>query len=190
MVVLIVALGLSGALQAQVSSMDDTPREMFPVRVPVVIDDDEDDTQGFGFGKKIAGTWLGSLEIPNILPLTMLIQTYNVDGTAQTSSDNAMSSIHHVEWDRSGLREIEWRVLHFSFDDTGAVTSISRTWGVQEYDADFEEFAGEFYVEVCLPHPEMGFAALLADPNDPNACFMPPIPAGVIQGKRLHTNIP
>ena len=154
------------------------------VSSPAVAQDDQ------GFGSNVAGTWLGTLEIPGVLPEQPFIVTYNADGTAQTSTINPLSSLHHMSWMKTGTREITWRILHFSFGEAGSLATISRTSGVQEYDKDFESYAGEFWVEICLPDPETGFADLLADPNDPDACFVPPIPAGVIQGKRLHVEIP
>jgi hypothetical protein len=188
---LVLALGMSGVVQAQLRSFADPVEREPDISPPGFVDDGiYHGSAGFGFGKKIAGTWIGSLEIPGVLPPAPLIQTYNVDGTAQTSSNNVLSSVHHMEWERAGEREIKWRILHFSFDADGNIATISRTSGVHEYDPDFEEFAGEFVVEVCLPDPETGFDALLADPNDPAACFIPPIPPGFIQAKRLHVDIP
>jgi hypothetical protein len=159
---------------------------------PAVAQDDD------GFGSNVAGTWLGTLEIPGIFPESPFITTFNADGTAQTSSNNPNSSLHHMTWMKSGPREINWRILHFTFgpnpDPLGPpeiIVGISRTSGVQEYDRRFEEYTGEFWVELCPPDPVSGgFEALLADPNDPAACFKPPIPAGSIQGKRLHVEIP
>jgi len=145
-------------------------------------------------GKRIAGVWLGTFTIP-VEPAPWVIPfvtTINDDGTAQTSSTNPLASLHHMTWEQTGLREITWRILHFTLDDAGALATISRTWGVQEFDRAYEEYAGEFAIEIC-PAPGLtldeALDLLMADPNDPDACFNPPL-ASTLEAKRLHVDVP
>jgi hypothetical protein len=152
-----------------------------------------------GFGDSVAGVWFGNFEFAG--GTTPFIQRYNADGTAQTSSTNPATSIHHVTWEKTGAREISWRLLHFNFNDQG-LTFISRTYGFQRYDKRFEEFTGEFTVEVCpcVPFPfpldpllKYDCSALLdALWDDPNAdvCVNPPLPPGTTQGKRMDVDVP
>jgi hypothetical protein len=156
-------------------------------------------TPSYGFthepiGKRIAGVWLGTFTIP-VPPDPLVIAfvtTFNEDGTAQTSSTNPLASLHHMTWEQTGLREITWRILHFTMDADGALASISRTWGVQEFDRAYEEYTGEFAIEIC-PAPGLtideSLELLLADPNDPDACFNPPL-VSTLTAKRLHVDAP
>ena len=150
---------------------------------------------GDRIGSRIAGVWMGTFSIPDSEsePIAF-ITTYSSDGTAQTSSVNPLSGVHHVQWENSGRREITWRILHFSHDVEGELTGISRTWGVQEFDKQFEEFTGKFTVEVC-GHPDHlsideSLARLLDDPNDPDACFEPIASPGTVRARRLHVRAP
>jgi hypothetical protein len=150
---------------------------------------------GEGIGERIAGVWIGTFSIPDsgAEPIAF-ITTYAADGTAQTTSANPRTGVHHVQWEKSGRREVTWRILHFNHDAEGKLVGISRTWGVQEFDKQFEEFAGEFTVEVCghpdhLPFDE-ALTRLLDDPNDPDACFKPLASPGAARAKRLHVRTP
>jgi len=150
---------------------------------------------GGGIGERIAGVWIGTFSIPEsgAEPLAF-ITTFAEDGTAQTSSTNQRSGMHHVIWEKSGRREITWRVLHFNRDAEGKLIGISRTSGVQEFDKQFEAFTGEFTIEVCghpdhLPVDE-ALTRLLDDPNDPDACFKPLASPGAVRAKRLHVRAP
>jgi len=153
-----------------------------------------------GFGDNISGVWFGEFEF--LGNKTPFIQTYNADGTAQTSTTNPATSLHHVTWEKTGAREITWRLLHFNFNDQG-LTFISRTHGVQRYDKRFEEFTGEFTVEVCPcdpfpfpPDPLLKYecSAILAvlwdDPNADVCGLIPPPPPGTTQGKRMDVDVP
>lgn len=150
------------------------------------------------FGSKIAGVWFGSvvIDLPSFPDPIPSITTYNADGTAQTSSTNPASSLHHFVWEKTGPREVTWRVLHFTFgeDEEGnsILVSISRTWGVQEYDKDFEEYTGDIMLELC-PAPgltiDQALEMLPEDPNDPDACFNPPITV-TNSARRLHVSAP
>jgi hypothetical protein len=90
---------------------------------------------GEGIGERIAGVWIGTFSIPDsgAEPIAF-ITTYAADGTAQTTSANPRTGVHHVQWEKSGRREVTWRILHFNHDAEGKLVGISRTWGVQEFD--------------------------------------------------------
>jgi hypothetical protein len=151
------------------------------------------------YGENIAGTWFGYFEFfGNKSPF---IQTYNADGTAQTSSTNQAASLHHLTWEKTGSREVTWRLLHFNYNDKG-LGMISRTYGVQTYDKRFEKFAGEFTIEACPCDPPdippvdgvlydctALVLALTADPNDPDVCVNPPLPPGTIEGARMEVGV-
>jgi len=159
---------------------------------PAFANDDDD------FGDKVAGVWFGRFGN------TPFIQTYNSDGTAQTSTTTPTTSLHHVTWEKTGAREITWRLLHLNFNPQG-LTFISRTTGVQEYDKKFMEFSGVFTIEFCPcdngPPPPVGIdpeatydcaavlEALWADPNDPDACISVPFTLPH-SGKRLELDAP
>jgi hypothetical protein len=152
-----------------------------------------------GYGDKIAGTWFGNFEFFGTK--TPFIQTYNADGTAQTSSTNRAASLHHLTWEKTGSREITWRLLHFNYNDIG-LAFISRTYGVQTYDRKYKSFRGEFVIEACPCDPfvipaEDGIEydctvlveALTADPNDPDVCVNPPLPPGTVTGARMDVGV-
>jgi hypothetical protein len=162
------------------------------------------------FGKRIAGVFIGSFDfLGNVSPF---IQTYNEDGTAQTSGTHPNASVHHVAWEQTGTYEVAWRLLHFNFNDNG-LSFISRTSGTQTYDRDYESFVGEFTIEACPcvceeeidgemvpcgipPGPACVcdctdlITALEADANDPTVCVIPPLPPGSTQGRRLEVDLP
>lgn len=159
---------------------------------PAYAGDDDDD-----FGDNVAGVWLGRFGN------TPFIQTYSADGTAQTSTTTPTTSMHHVTWEKSGAREITWRLLHFNFNDQG-LTFISRTTGVQTYESKFTEFSGVFTIEFCPcddgpPPPGIDpeatydctavLEALWADPNDPEVCTSLPF-TFPLSGKRLDLDAP
>ncbi len=166
------------------------------VVAPVTLADDDQ-----GFGSKVAGVWFGFFGAPP--GETPFIQTYNADGTAQTSTTTPTTSLHHLTWEKTGSREITWRLLHFNFNAQG-LTFISRTTAVQEYDNRFAEFTGAFRIEFCPcdggpPPPFIDpnvtydcrsvLDALYADPNDPGVCTALPFTVP-LEGKRLEVNVP
>jgi hypothetical protein len=127
-------------------------------------------------GRKIAGTWVGTLrvDLPEFADVA-IISTYHADGTALTSTSRAfgagdvervgLSSTQHIQWEPAGERRIRWRLLHFGHHPDGTLKFVSRTHGTLEYDADFETGQGTFEIEVHDP------ASVLFPPasNDPRA---------------------
>ena len=149
-----------------------------------------------GLGDRFAGIWLGTyaLDIAGY-PEIAFITTYHPDGTASTTSSRAfgagdperfgLSSTHHVQWNATGPREIEWRVLHFGHGAGGALEYISRTHGVTQFDDRFEHSTGSVQVEIFDPED-------LLSPLDPNSPTAQPkaTATGTTQARRLHVRIP
>ena len=141
--------------------------------------------------QRIAGTWLGTLELDDPeYPPTAFITTYHADGTATTSTaklpvdadrpGGALSGTHHVQWEAIGPREIRWTLLHFGRDREGRLQFVSRTHGVNEFDEDYQVSRGRFDVEVYGPTD-------LLDPLDPNSEGVQPIATatGTSEARRL-----
>jgi hypothetical protein len=158
--------------------------------------DRSDDPTPPTLGERIAGVWLsiGWLDVEDY-PRIAYIITYHADGTASTTSARAfgagapdefgLSSTHHVQWQATGPREIEWRILHFGHHADGALEYISRTRGVTLFDERFEHSTGTVQVEIFDPDD------LLAPLNPNNATATPlATTTGTFEARRLHIRIP
>jgi hypothetical protein len=159
--VLGLVLLLVGSAQAQIKEVAEDSDFTRPLRT-LPDDDDDEGGEGLGFGKKIAGAWLGSgtfrvdfgcdgeFDTPPI-PFTDA-QSFGVAGDhVVTNFANPNSSLG--TWTKTGHREISGRDTSFSVDATpgGTLTFVSIVSFVYDFDPDFNTAITTFGAKVYLP---------------------------------------
>jgi hypothetical protein len=154
-----------------------------------------DDPSTHTLGSRVSGTWYGTFEIDAPGLPAPFIRTFHTDGTGVATSSRmfgagdaeryGLSSTQHIQWETTGEREITWRLLHFGHDPDGSLRYVSRTWGVEKFDEEFETSRGSIRIEVLDP-------ANLADPLDLNNADVEPIftGSGTSLSRRLHIRMP
>jgi hypothetical protein len=164
---------LAGSAQAQLTTFGEERGDLTRASTtrPIWDDEDYDDggNQGLGFGKKVAGTWLGAgtfsvdlgcdgtFDIPGI-PFTDT-QAFDVGGIhVVTNPGNPNSNLG--TWEKTGMRQLSSRGVSFAVDMTpgGTVTSVAIISLVVDFDEDFETGVTTFAAKVYLP---------FQDPLDP-----------------------
>ena len=151
----------------------------------------------WGFGKKVAGTYLMWAEWPvETEPAWAILLTIDAEGTFVTTSSAALGrgdpevymlrQNYHGTWERTGWREITSRHILFLHDAAGNLVYMVRTTGVWTFDHDFEEFNVEFLASAFLWQTLMGEDYRDPNPNTEADPLGPPQPSVPSWGKRLH----
>jgi hypothetical protein len=165
---LIAVLGLGllffGSAQAQLRDLNDDSIFIRHHRTGGGDTDDDDDEgyDGLGFGKKIAGAWLGSGEFSvdlgcdgvfEIGPIPFMdSQSFGVAGDhVVTNPGNPNTGLG--TWTKTGHREISGRDTSFAVDMTpgGVVTTVAIVSFVYSFDSHFKTAITTFGAKVYLP---------------------------------------
>ncbi|MFQ5493747.1 MAG: hypothetical protein ACE5EX_00035 [Phycisphaerae bacterium] len=126
---------------------------------------------------------------------TPVLHTIHADGTFVISSSGGfgglsgapgslIESLQHLSWEKTGSREMTWRAMIFLFDPAGTLVLISRTWGVNTFDEDFNGYDTVFHVRV-IPAGELADDCGFPDPNNPDA-FVAFATDGTSRAERLN----
>lgn len=167
-VVVISALLCVANASAQLSDLVDPIERDAVMRPPGGVDDGDGD-DGLGFGKKIAGAWLGagsfsvdlgcdgSFDIGPI-PFTDS-QLFGIKGD-HVVTNPANPNTNLGTWAKIGNRQISSRDISFAVDVTpgGSVTTVAVVTMIADFDADYQTATTMFGAKVYLP---------FQDPLDP-----------------------
>jgi hypothetical protein len=134
----------------------------------------------YGFGKKVAGSYLFEF-VPEVTPPVSVFGVFFENGTLITTDTGdapgptVSNSPGHAVWERDGRRSM--RVVHYelNFDLDGVLDSFFRVSGTLEFDRRFNEFSGAVILEILSAD---------SDPLDPDAEPLSVIPA-VVTGRRI-----
>jgi hypothetical protein len=135
---------------------------------------------GGGFGNKLAGSYLGSID--GALPVLL---TVGADGTVATTDGTdfglgikgfGFESPAHGSWAQTGRRDVSVVLLWVNYDETGALTSIGRTDLVAEVAHDYSGFTATGTPKLYAPG---------TDPLDPDTEPMEVLPDITVVGRRI-----
>jgi hypothetical protein len=135
---------------------------------------------GFGFGQKVAGTFMDEGGLPAIGASWIGTMTFNADGTVTTTNTSCclgagtFQSPGHGVWERTGNMQITLTALIFIFNADGTDNAIAKPTIVIDFDQGFDTAAGVINTEIFLP----GMDPLV---DAPVVCF-----AGPESFRRLH----
>lgn len=122
---------------------------------------DDEGTDSFGFGKKIAGTWLGTGEFafdPDCdgvgdVPPTVFdydSQSFSASGLYMASTVTN-PAVGHGTWKKTGHREITTNNIVYLTNPDGGLDFILRIPGVFTFDSDFKTATSTFGAIGYLP---------------------------------------
>ncbi len=132
-----------------------------------------------GFDKRVAGSYLGDLQINDFPPPPIpALFMFNRGGTAHVSFANEgdIGTLNYGSWRKTGKHEISWTLIDFTYDGMGAHNGSIRAEVIQEFDERFNTFVGTVIVN---------FFALGVDPLDPDSPVAFPPLTGTITGQRI-----
>ena len=173
----LVVLGIlvTGSLQAQIRDLAEERSLFRPITVTPIGDDDDEGSDGLGFGKKIAGTWMGGgsfdldfdcdgvVDLPLGIPVRDL-HTIGVGGSYLVTTFNNFNTIHGT-WKKTGSRQLTSEAIGFISDpncaDTseppdgvcdaqGPLTGVFSIQTILDFDDEFQNAATSFAATV---HP-------------------------------------
>jgi len=115
---------------------------------PAEIDMPDEDNQGLGFGKKIAGAWLGTGEFAydwecdgiadtEPFPFAYDSQSFTASGLYIVTNPSD-PNLAHGTWKKTGQREVSTNnIVYFNSLETGLLEYVMRIPGVFTFDEEF-----------------------------------------------------
>lgn len=111
-------------------------------------DDDEGDDSGLGFGKKIAGAWLGTGEWAfdfdcdgiadtEANPVTYDSQSFTASGLYIVTNPTD-PNLAHGAWEKTGQREVTTNNIVYFNDADGVLEYVMRIPGVFTFDSEYK----------------------------------------------------
>ena len=162
LVVFALMLLFAGSAQAQLQGIAGEGRDLTRPVVLLPIWDDDNDSDPGGYGRKFAGSWLGTGEFSvdlgcdgtfDIGPIPVTdAHTFGLAGVHVTTNPANPNSAHGT-WRKTGPRQVSSRDISFAVDTTpnGTVTTVAVVSMVVDFDPTFQTATTSFGADVYLP---------------------------------------